>query len=560
MKVARTLSLFSLACLTSCGGSSGVAPDASAAQEGAVSITLGSHGHPALVSLTTRVSSIGFVDSHGLQTLPFHTEPLVVEWVGLSEEQMWIGRHELPRGDYVGLFVNFDPRGTWGVMEDGSLVDFETEVQAFLPFAETRPVNDEPLLSCVELDLVSSVQLDGTPRFQAAGRASGEFPPVPAGMLYGVVGDVEAGGTIVVAAFADVEGLRPLGRLEVVSAETAWLLDEAGEVFPSLEAFHGSLRPGLSLLELEGDLQGSARLRATRIQIIDPALGQGTSLPVRIEGMLTALRASGFEMSVRRVLTGGETARPVLEGLDSPERIEVLVDDRTRVLAEGDGTTPIRPDVGHALLAEFREFASEPFPAGLVIVRRSQQCFRGAVDETDARTGFVLVSRPADPDGVPERLHVSVGDAPIVLLLRGRPLLSEADLVTGTVAEACGTLDELGDRRRLEARSVQVHPGFLARATVSTFDAAERSFRTADGFVVQSFGANVESGPLSIRLEDRVVVGGDVDSVDRFFELLAELPDDERVLVEGKGLGDGEPQSVRLFELTVFRVASGGDG
>jgi len=145
-------------------------------------------------------------------------------------------------------------------------------------------------------------------------------------------------------------------------------------------------------------------------------------------------------------------------------------------------------------------------------------------------------------------------------LLRGRPLLSEADLVTGTVAEACGTLDELGDRRRLEARSVQVHPGFLARATVSTFDAAERSFRTADGFVVQSFGANVESGPLSIRLEDRVVVGGDVDSVDRFFELLAELPDDERVLVEGKGLGDGEPQSVRLFELTVFRVASGGDG
>jgi len=32
------------------------------------------------------------------------------------------------------------------------------------------------------------------------------------------------------------------------------------------------------------------------------------------------------------------------------------------------------------------------------------------------------------------------------------------------------------------------------------------------------------------------------------------------VLVEGKGLGDGEPQSVRLFELTVFRVASGGDG
>ncbi len=558
MKNARQLVLLALSTLvaSACGGSSsGVGPSGSDGVEfGMAQVSLGSNGHPELVSLRTTLTSIGLVHPLGTTT-PLIETPISVEWVGLTENQMWLGTHELESSEYVGFLLTFDTQATSGELASGQVVNFETDESAFVPFDEDFHITPEAMSSgYIELDLLASIQLTEAPRFQPVGGAANQLPSVPTEALYGVVRDVAAGGVILVQAYADADLRRVLGPLEVVLADSVLLIDDGGEVFASREAFYGSLRPGFSLLELEGDLQAGSRFRACRIEIIDQALGNGRTLPVRIAGKVTALHDHGFEMSVRRVLSGEETARPVLEGLDTPHRIDVAIDAMTRILAGPDGTDAVRPAVGHAVITEFREFVMQPFPADVVLLQRTTQCYRGVIGDTSAADGFVLLTRSDHADDEAARLAVRLGDAPITLLLRNRPRLNTRDLITGMAAEACGTPDDTTDQNDLNARSVQVHPGVFARADVATFDRASASFRTTTSFVLHSFGTQIHSGPLAVQLRPHARLHGVVDSIDAFFDLLETLPDDVQLVVNGKGIGSEQPATVQLFDLEVHRV------
>ena len=568
MTVPRSLplALASLVLVAGCGGGSGTpsAGDSQASSEGSADLSLGSSGHPELASLRTRVTGVGLVHSLGFLARS-EIEPFEVEWIGLVESQRWLGRQSFPRGEWVGMYLTFDVDATRAVLHDGSVVPLATDERAYLSFDGVVSVPPAGLAECYgELDLLRSVELGPEPVFRPVGSATDALPVTAVETLYGVVREVRPDGALLAAAFADAERTEPLGPLAVRLAPGALLVDDTGEVFSSPEAFAGSLRPGLTLLELEGELEeGDARpglrLRASRVEIIDPALGEGRTLPVRIEGRVSELHAGGFALAVRRVLTGRETAREVLEGLDTPHLIDVAVDEGTRILVgSGAGDAP-RPEVGHRAVVEFREFATEPFPADVVVLRRTTRCIRGGIGELQSPEGFTLVVRSHDGTDAPQRVRIGIAQARLELLVRGRPVLEPRDLVRGMAAEVCGVPTDDADSPGLDARRVQVHPGLFTRGRIASFDRASASFTTSTSSVLQSFGAGVSSGPLDVRLREGVRVHGAVDSLQAFFDLLEATPADVAVSVGGKGIGAEVPGAVQLFELEVV-VHPLGDG
>lgn len=552
--------LFSSLLAAGCGGSSSVAPGSDSQPLVAIDVTLGSSGHPEFASFTSVVTSIGLVHAEGLRIVSVLPADTVVEWTGLVDFQRWLLHTELESGDYRGIFMTFEPDATRGVLSDGRVVEFETTPsEVVAPFDLTLSIADGGAPSVhLELDLQASIDLEGAPLFRPVGGASTELPSVPADTFFGLVRSVAAGGSIFLEAFADAEQHHPLGPLEVGLADDVLLVDDGGEVFESRAAFYGSLRPGLTLLELEGDIQARSRLRARRIEIIDPASGAGGTLPVRIEGKIAALESAGFRLMIRRILTGAEIAREVLAGLDRPGLIRVGVDDGTRILGSHDSLDPLRPDVGQSVVVEFREFVQEPFPADLVVLRRSLRCFSGVIAETPLLDTIALLLRPdTHPAGDPVRLPVALGDARISLLLRGRPQLRPTDLIPGMGAEACGEFRETDDARILAAALIHVHPGLFVRGDVAAYDRAGASFRTSTSRILQSFGTHVESGPLEVEIHEGARVHGVVSSVEGFFDLLDAQTDETRVFLGVKGIGGNAPNTVVAYALRVGVGAPG---
>lgn len=386
------------------GSSSGDAgPPVGTQGVGEVGVTLGSGGHPELATFSTMVSGIGLVRADGTRTASLMGGDTEVEWIGLGAAQRWLGRAEVPAGDYVGLYLRLDPRGTRGMRRGGEEVRFSNVVdEVELPFDGVLSVAEGGMTpGHLALDLPDSILLEGAPRFDPRGSAGVGWPVLPVDVFFGLVRSVGREGTLAVAAFADVELRHPLGPLDVSLAEDALLVDEDGAPFESVRAFLGALRNGLSLLELEGMLGEDSRFVATRIEVIDSARGTG-SMPVRIEGEVLERERTGFLLGIRRILSGAEVARPVLATLDRPHSIHVGVDDMTHVVGpdggeHGDGGRDL--DAGRSVIVEFREFVAQPFPAGVILLRGHDSCLTGAMASRDAARSIVLILHPDSRTG-----------------------------------------------------------------------------------------------------------------------------------------------------------------
>jgi len=419
----------------------------------------------------------------------------------------------------------------------------------------------------LELDLLESLPTLDPPVFTPSGDVSSDVLTVTTNAVYGVVREVSrADEAFVIQAFADAELTEPLGLLRVRLKEDALLVDEGGDVFPSPASFLGSLRPGLTVLELEGELEAGRRLIAGRVAIVDQALGDGRPMPVRIEGMVVDVGDRSFALMVRRILSGEDQARPVLEGLEDPRVIAVAFDDATRFIApEPVDAGPDSLQLGRIVVVEFREFVTEPFPAGTVLFRQTTRCFAGTLVAADPPLVVTLELRSDDPStrdgamGDGREVQVRLRDARLFLLLRGRPALRPEDLIVGMRAHVCGQLTETTPNPEIAAREVRLHPGLFDRGDVVAHDRTRSTFETSQSRVIRTFGDGVESGPLLVRIRDSARVSGAAHSVSGFFDLLDRIGDDRQVAVKVKGIGSTVPGQVQAFDVQIRVLPDGQD-
>ena len=518
-----------------------------------------------LLSFTAQLDSLRLERQDGRLTDDLLADPVRLEFLGLEDRLAWIGSARPATGNYVAVHVGFVPFSYTAVAEDGSAVTVNAvsdELVARFPAPRAFDRREYSRFE-IDLNLLDSLQGDvsaGTITFDPRGSAEATdgSAPVVFDELQGVVRTADAGtGTLVLDAFLDDARTLPLGRVRLQVDPLTLLLSESNTIYLSPVHFLDDLVAGKSVVEVHGDLTAGGAIdpRWIRVQDLTGAVPAGNA--VELEGRIVGLSAGGFDLRVREVVEGTAVADPVLVGLGR-STVQVATGPLGRTLLDsGDLVPGSQLAVGQTVRVAFTDFATEPFPAGLVVLRHLDPRFDGEiVDDAGLPANVVLHLDPNEPALIAGLVASTATDVvldvtatPVTLDLRHRPVLQADQLLSDLRLKVRGTLSGTPAAPALQASDVVVVPGRLADAQVVSADEGTSSFATTGGTLLAPFGGMVFPGPTSVTIQPGAVFLGDASSEAEFFALFAGLGAGEVLAVEVHGIGTGVPNEIGAYQL-----------
>lgn len=486
--------------------------------------------------------------------------PVSVELVGLDGPGAWLRTGSIPRGNYTGVQVLFDPAGFSAVGKDGSAVpvtpiattwtvDFASVLRITGSTDYDRIVVDVDLLESLTGDLTG---VDFTPDGSVA--TSDGSTPQEIDEVRGVVDEFSAAlDEIELETFVDDDLDVDLGDVVVRTDGSTVTLAENGSPL-ALGAFYGSLSTGDTLLEVHGDLGEDGVLLARLITIEDQNEGFNVANDVKLEGTVVGLVGTTFDLRIGEVEKGAAVAGPVLAGLADPTTPVIDVVVGTTVLDEvGQALAPADLTVGTRVEVLLQTFHTDPEPFPAFRVRRLAVAgAETAITDVAGLPDDVVVNLDAnDPliasgDVADDTTDVTLDltGATFVLGTDGRPALAAADLLTGLEARAEG--DFSADT--IDVDRLFVRPGRMTGEVATMADAT--TFTTSLDTLLDPFGDTVVSDPFTVRIDPACVFQGDATSGQDLKDLF-DLHGAGAVDLEIEGIGTGVADEILAFEIEV---------
>ncbi|MBK7875756.1 MAG: DUF4382 domain-containing protein [Planctomycetes bacterium] len=328
-----------------------------------------------LLSFNATVEELHMVQQGGGETANLLAGPVTLDFLALQGSFAWIASQDLPADTYTGVRLVFTPGSYDARTNDGASVAVNSlSDEVTLLFTTPVVVTDTGYKKIVaDLDLASSLAgLVSSPPidFDPTGSSRDDSSTSSHALdeLKGVVNthDVSAS-TLVVDATADDDGAVVLGQVLVRVTSTTLLLADDGSEFATRADFFDALVDASTALEVHGNLVSGA-VTATRIEVEDNAAGGGEDNLVKLRGLVLAVNANDFEMSIGSV-DKGEAIVMAANGGSVPETQTVDFDEATIFFGSDDAlTTSAALVVGARVQAKFASYTSAPFLASRVEV------------------------------------------------------------------------------------------------------------------------------------------------------------------------------------------------
>jgi len=325
-----------------------------------------------LFSFRTVVDSLQLVRLDGTRTENLMVMPVGVDLLGLRERADWLAAIPFPSGTYKGVVLGFDPlelgaRDLVGDPVDVVPVATELALDLTPPFEVERGSYARFLVDVdLENSLVGAVA-DGELLFDPVGVAEasdGSAPVTVAALDAKVI--LRDTGTLALSVdgFADGDHARALGGFALVVDEGTVLVDARGFVSDQPAFYYTQLVPGLTVVEVQGELGAGGVLLASRIEIEAQDGRPGSLFPVKLEGTVAAVGPGPvLTLRLRQVVRGIAVFGPALEAQDDPNVLAVSFDARTRTF-DGLGTVASEAVLAGSEVELKLELApGSPFPA-----------------------------------------------------------------------------------------------------------------------------------------------------------------------------------------------------
>jgi hypothetical protein len=505
---------------------------------------------PDLMALSAEVAAIRVRREDGTLTENLLSGPVRVDFIGPGDEHALVARAEVEPVAYTGMEVDFVPLSYRALANDGTPVQVSSTSDTLVaPFPAVATLDeDEYVRLKVDLDLrdalggdVSTGSVELVPEADAV--AEKGIPMIPLAELKALVVSVPHPTQIIVRAYADDAQQVVVGDFELIPFGPAPLfLDPDGHTMVS-SGFSSGLVEGQTLLDVQAQLCHQGTLRTHRVQIEDHAAGAGSVDMVRLEGVVTAVQANGFDLRLRQIEDGAHVAEPTLATFASAESIPVSFDAGTVFVADNAPADSDALLLGSTVTVRFCSFATEPFPACQVDVLDPEPRFVGIVtDPAGSPDTFVTNMIAHDPavmggrvqDGATAVTVENTGE--FQLLCSGEPITSVV-LFQGSEVFVEGSFSGTPDAPTLTATRTLVRPGFLDDAAVTGVTPADSTFFTAGGTLADSFGPDVTPGTQLVHVDPAATFSG-VASADELFELLSG-PEGSKIAIDVLGVGSG---------------------
>ncbi len=570
----RTLSPILLVLpLGGCGGDSdGGGGGGSSNDEARVDVGVMDAPVDQLAAFHTVLDELHLVHDDGTETSNLLPVPIGVEFLGLADRFVWLSSKGIAPGTYVGARVSFVEDSTKALGEDGATIAVGSQADdlevTFATPLELAPEDYRSVL--IDLDLAESLRVEQEtaglpgvldPTADVEGDPAG--PPLvflpqgsistdngaqlyPLDAINGRVLEVDANsGHLLIQALVGGTLQLDLGSVDVIVADSSFLLSEQG-VTLTREDFLTSLLPNQTMLQIHGQLVGGA-VQASQIEIEDLD-GEGQEvLPVRVEGLVLSHEPNAsFELLLMEVEKGSAIVDPVLEELGDPTSITIVYDAGTLFLAADGGgmTTPEALAPGQRIEVDFAQFLSNPLQASRIeLVDSSPRADGFLVDTTGLPAEFVMHVEAGEAvignqvASTETDVLVHLGGATIFLQTEGHPALDAAMLPSGARVVVEGRFDGPPDSPSVTAGVVEVRPGRLEEAVVTSIDRATLSFTAEGGVIADPFGIGIQTGSYRITFDERAVVEDGATSIEGFFALYESLVAPQRLFIEVEGIG-----------------------
>lgn len=488
-----------------------------------------------------------------------------VEFLGLTDKSALLVRNRVSEDIYDAVEIGFTPNSYEARAESGIPVTVTALENTFLAPLPTllNVVREDYARVDVDLNLLAAVSgnvAGGSVSFAPQGLASfddGSTPLRLSPIKVRVTEIDELAQLLTVEAFADDAQSVSLGEWFVRTHSTQLFLDVDGTT-PDTALFYDELLAGQTLLEVHGTLGPDGEIVATRLDIEDHSGGAGSSDLVAIEGTIVGLDASSFDLRVNDIDDGAPVAGPIIAGLPNSSVIDVSFDGGTVfILGETIVSDSTALSVGRSVEVRFCTFGTPPFAACVVDVSDQEPALGGVVTDVSGAPFSVLMRLDAQDPAVLAGLvqsdqtdvEVDLATSQIVFDSVGDPVLLPADLAIGTRVEMRGALGGTALAPSLSANQVRVPGGFLTGASMSTLDQTNSLFTTtADGTLVDPFGANVTAGSQTVRLQPGATYTGAATTSADLFTLL-NGSQGATTQINVRGLGTANPNEIRAFDV-----------
>ncbi len=537
-----------------------------------------------LAAFRVQIDELVLLGEDDAETPDLLADPLEVEFLGLDGTFAWVASADLPEGTYSGARVRFVPDSIEAISETGESIDVHASDEPLVVSFAAPIVLSSPSYHSISIDLdlgeSLTVELDDpVPALQkddVAAPLEGDatHPPLlfaPEGSIsfsdgsdVNALDELEARfvrlGTaeseLVVHAFG-ADGQLDLGEVEVGVAAAVLLVSEEGDSLTADE-FFAALLPEQTQLEIHGSPSADG-IQASLIEIEDLD-GDGTGgFPIKIEGLVLEHELNvGFEILILEIEEGHELVEPELEELGNPSSIDVVYDPSTLFLAE-DGGGILGPEAlvpGQRVKVEFAQFLSSPFSAGRVdLVDLNPRVGVTVVDVAGLPLQVVVHVDPGETvlgnqvETSETDVLVDLEGAAIVVDTQGEPTLTTEQLLLGSRFQVDGPIAGTPTEPTIDAVQVKVRPGRLEGARVSSIDRAASSFTTEEGQVVEPFVPGIEAGTVHVTFDPLAILEEDAATIEEFFDLFESLVAPQMLRVEIEGIGTGEPNAIRTFEV-----------
>ncbi|MFO1009615.1 MAG: DUF4382 domain-containing protein [Planctomycetota bacterium] len=519
-----------------------------------------------LLSFRATVDEVHLVIQGGGETANLLAGPVSLDLLALQGSFAWIASQDLPDDTYTGVHLVFAPGSYDARQNDGTTVAVNSTVddvtfEFVTPLVLTVSGYKKVV---VDVDLASSLSgAVGSPPivFDPQGSADDDSSTSSHELdeLKGLVSTHDAAAnTLVVDGFADRDSTVALGQVLVRVPSTTVLVADDGSEFASRTAFFDALVDATTRLEVHGTLVSGA-VTATRIEVEDNTAGGGEDNLVKMRGLVLAVNANDFEMSIGSV-DQGEAIVMAANGGSVPATQTVDFDETTIFYgSQNTITTSAALVVGARVQAKFSTYTNSPFLASRVEVEDEGSSVenQGTITSLSGLPSTITLHLDATSPAVlagqvstsSTDVAVTITGAAIKLDTSGRPTIASSALQTTLNVGVQGTVGGTALSPTINASELEIHAGELSDAIVGTIDSNAATFTTSGGSIEEPFGPDVSDGPQDVLIASNCVFTGDATTRSAFWALFDGLDAFHVLEVRVKGLGTGTTNEIRAYEI-----------
>lgn len=518
-----------------------------------------------LAAFRATVAEVHFVIQGGGETANLLAGPVTLEMLGLQSQFAWLASQDLPANTYTGVRLVFTPASYDARRNDGTAVAVtSTADEMTLDFATPVVVTDNGYKKVVlDVDLANSLtgSVDTPPiTFSPQGSVTTVSASSSTSIdeIKGTVASVDTGAsTFVLDAFADDDSTVTLGQVLVRVNSGTLLIQDDGAEFATPAAFLAALVPSTTQLEVHGTLVSGA-VTATRIEVEDNAAGGGEDNLVKIEGLVIGVGPGDALTLTILDVEKGEAIVAAASGGTVPDTLDIVWDDSTVFFVdEHELTTEAAIAVGQKIKAKFSSFTNPPYTASRIEIEDEAVENEGTITSIEALpTSFVAHLRSDSPAILSGQVASTSTDVTVTLNgitptldTENKPSIAIADLRAGLKFEVHGAVSGLPATPAIDASKLVVKAGELDGASVVTVDTGNARFTTTGGSIDDPFGTGVTEGPQTVLIASNCVFDGDAETRAQFYALFAGLSKGENIEVRVEGIGTGNTNEIKAYEV-----------